>query len=177
MNNQNSSDARILNVSPIEDDAMLEGVQRIILRRKKNSRNTILVLGFVFLYVSLNTVNISYTWTVIAAIALVGPFWWLYKVNSNNYPNPKPSYKKVNNIIYRKLAKILIVFAVFSVIRNILNLFNPMHGHKDPSAKSRTGLAISAASSAYAGHHLYRQLKPADYIEAYYKQDAVTSAE
>lgn len=94
----------------------------------------------------------------------------LYIINAINYPIPSSSYRQWNKVIYIYLAKLGIVFSIFRTASDVKEILNPMHGFKDPSALTRPELLLDATMSAGAGYMMYKSLKPAAYIEEYYKQ-------
>ena len=150
-----------------------EAVQKIILRRR-NSIIGILTMALLLAAatpisgkVSLENADIIRLSLFI--IPLLIPPIALYVVNSLNIPEPKPYYRKWNKYVYTYGAKIIIVFAIFNLISNLISFLNPLNGFKDPGALTRTGLIIDSAWTMYMTKAWYDELPASRKVEEYYR--------
>jgi hypothetical protein len=147
-----------------------EWVQQIIIRRKRSALSAIAIVTVVLFGSALLDKHVSSEALLITGAIFVPLFSMLYIINAVNYPKPSPSYRQWNRVVYIYLAKLGIVFSIFRTANDVKEILNPMHGFKDPSALSRPELLLDATMSAGAGYMMYKGLKPAAYIEEYYKQ-------
>lgn len=147
----------------------IDKVRQIILKRKKNVLSGAIVVSLVLAGIIFFNKSIDYKFSIIAGFMVMAPLIFIYAINARNYPEPKPSYRFWNKVIYKYFSKLIIISSFIAAIINIKNLLNPMRGYKDPSALSRPEELIDTAANVSIGVTAYAQLKPADYIEEYFK--------
>ncbi len=152
-----------------------ERVQQIILRRKKSALIANIIFTAILTTSALLNKQINIKALIIAGTIFIAFFSILFIVNAANYPSPKPSYRQWNKVVYIYLAKLVVVFNILRTANNFKKILNPMHGYKDPSAISRPELLLDTAMSVSTGYFMYKSLKPANYIEEYYKQQDLSA--
>ncbi|HSX41126.1 MAG TPA: hypothetical protein VLF21_00605 [Candidatus Saccharimonadales bacterium] len=107
---------------------------------------------------------------IIAGSIFVPWFTTLYFVNAANCLQPRTYYRHWNKIVYYSLAKLAVFFNIIDTTGDAKGIFNPWHGLMDSTVSSRPTLLTDMAISAGTGYKIQRSLKPAEYIEAYFKQ-------
>jgi hypothetical protein len=149
--------------------ASIDKVRQIILTRKKNVLSGVIIVSLVLAGIILFNKSIDYKPTIIVGFMAMAPLIFIYSINARNYPEPKSSYRFWNKVIYKYFSKLIIISSFVAAISNVKNLLNPMRGYKDPSALSRPEELLDTAANVGIGVTAYAQLKPADYIEEYFK--------
>lgn len=149
----------------------IEVVKGIIDKRKRGARSGVIITILVLIGTAWFDPSISMQTLIIVAIALLPPLSALYSLNARNYIHLQPSYRTWNTWVYDHGSRFLIINSVFSALSNIRSIANPMHGFKDASAPSKTELLIDTAVDTATGVLAYSNLKPAAYVEQYFKQN------
>jgi hypothetical protein len=147
----------------------IEVVREIIRKRKAGALSGLTIVAMVLTVTAIFNQSVSKTALAIAALMLLVPLTCIYILNASNYPDPKPSYRIWNTWIYNYASKLLIIGIIFKVLSNIRSIANPMHGFNDTHALTRTALAGETAVEAGMGIITYSNLKPAKYVEEYFK--------
>lgn len=154
----------------------VEVVKKIINKRKKGALSGVTIVILVLTAMAIFNSSISTQALLITAIVLLPPLSAMYGLNARNYEHLRPSYRTWNTWIYNYGAKFLIITAVLDMLSNVTKLANPMHGFKDPSAPSKSSLLLDTAVDATVAVLAYSNLKPAEYIEEYFKQNKASKS-
>lgn len=151
--NQVQRPPQALKPSPADNGVTKEGAQQIIRRRKRGSVTAMGIVCLVAFGMGLLDRTISIGILVISAAIIFSIFALTYIINSLNYPEPQPWYRSWNKIVYIYAAKLVIIGSIFNI-------------------GSSAGRATDMAGDVGTIYVVGRNLKPADYIEAFYRQQA-----
>lgn len=166
-----------MNENPPIQPFSLERVQEIIHKRREHTLISLIVVPLLIVTLVFFNRKVS----MVTAVVFVGMFELIFIpifiLNSTNYPTPKPTYKLWNKVLYIWGGRILFVFSVIRVISDLLGIVNPMHGFGSPNAESKPSLLLDATAATTGAIYTKNTLKPAAYIEGYFKQHATQEAQ
>lgn len=165
-----NTDSQNFTENSLSSNISIDHIRKIILQRKRSALLGIIVIALVIAFIMYSDDRVNWWALTLIGILGIGVSSILYIVNAANYPQPKPSYRRWNKVVYIYLAKLVLILSIIRILSNIKNILNPLHGYKDPSALSRTSLLVDTTLTASSGYLIYKRLKPAAYIEEYFKE-------
>lgn len=150
----------------------IDVVQQIIAGRLRFAKRALLMLSILTIAALIGMIrsdsgsdNGYFLFAILAYAVIVG----LYTLNKANYPNPKNSYRTWNKVVYIYLAQILMIASMLHILDNIRQSINPFDNFTGGHGQGPAEMTVENVIYGGAAYGLYKSLRPAKYIEAYYR--------
>lgn len=147
----------------------LEVVKNIIKKREKASASGFMIVASGLAASAFFETSIAKPALLVTAAVLLPPILIVHLVNTWNRKQVQPSYQAWNKWVYIYIPRLLIIGAIFEILSSIKNILNPMYGFKNPSALSRSAMALDMGIEAGGAASARASLRPAKYVDEYFK--------